>query len=121
MSMNERKLTCIVCPKGCDLTVELDEQGTIKNIFGYTCPRGKDYAYAECTAPVRTVTTTVRCENGDVVPVKTNAPIPKEKIFEIMAQINSVVAPNKIGIGDVIISDVCNTGIDVVATAEHGA
>ena len=121
MSMNERKLTCIVCPKGCDLTVEFDEQGAINNISGDTCPRGKDYAYAECTAPVRTVTTTVRCENGDVVPVKTNAPIPKDKIFEIMAAINSITAPDTIRIGDVIIANVCGTGIDVVATAEHDA
>jgi CxxC motif-containing protein len=119
--MNERKLTCIVCPKGCDLTVEFDEQGVIKNITGYTCPRGKDYAYAECTAPVRTVTTTVRCADGYVVPVKTNAPIPKEKIFDVMKAINSVVAPNTIRIGDVIISDVCGTGSDVVATAEKNA
>ena len=119
--MNERRLTCIVCPKGCDLTVEFDERGGIKNILGYTCPRGKDYAYAECTSPVRTVTTTVRCEDGDVVPVKTNAPIPKEKIFEVMAAINSITAPNKIKIGDVIISDVCGTGKDVVATAEKKA
>ncbi len=121
MSMKERKLTCIVCPKGCDLAVEFDEQGAINNISGYTCPRGKDYAYAECTAPVRTVTTTVRCEGGEVVAVKTATPIPKEKIFDVMASINAVVAPNDIKIGDVVIANVCGTGVNVVATAEHKA
>lgn len=115
--MKERKLTCIVCPKGCDLTVSFTESGEIENISGYTCPRGKDYAYAECTAPVRTVTTTVRCEDGTVVPVKTDKPIPKGKIFEVMAHINSVKAKNSIKIGDVVIANVAGTDACVVATA----
>lgn len=119
MSVKERKLTCIVCPKGCDLTVEFDDAGAIKSITGYTCKRGVAYAEAECTAPVRTVTTTVRCEDGEVVAVKTATPIPKSMIFEVMAAVNAVVAPNKIKIGDVIIANVCGTGSDVVATAQR--
>ena len=117
--MKERKLTCIVCPKGCELVVEFDDAGAINNISGYTCPRGKDYAIAECTAPVRTVTSTVRCEDGEVVAVKTAKPIPKEKIFEAMAEINEVVAPNGIKIGDVVIKGVAGTDVDVVATANR--
>lgn len=116
---NERRLTCIVCPKGCDLVVEFDDTGAIKNISGFTCPRGKDYAIAECTAPVRTVTSTVRCEDGEVVAVKTAKPIPKEKIFEVMAAINDVVAPNTLKIGDVVIEKVAGTDADVVATANR--
>ena len=119
MSNRERKLTCIVCPKGCGLTVEFDDAGAINNISGYTCPRGKDYAYAECTAPVRTVTSTVRCEDGEVVAVKTSSPIPKSMIFEIMAAINMVTASNDVKIGDVVISDVCGTGADVIITANR--
>ena len=119
MSIRERKLTCIVCPKGCDLTVEFDDAGVIKNISGFTCPRGKDYAYAECTAPVRTVTSTVRCEDGEVVAVKTASPVPKSMIFEVMAAINTVVAPDDVKIGDVVIRDVCGTGSDVVITANR--
>ena len=114
--MKERRLTCIVCPKGCELVVQFNDDGAIDNISGYTCPRGKDYAYAECTAPVRTVTTTVRCEDGEVVSVKTSAPVPKEKIFEVMAAINAVNANNSVKIGDVIIANVCGTGADIVAT-----
>jgi len=117
--MKERKLTCIVCPKGCELTVEFDDNGAIKNISGYTCPRGKDYAIAECTAPVRTVTSTVRCEDGEVVAVKTVSPIPKGKIFEAMAEINSVIAPNSIKLGDIVIKGVAGTDVDVVATANR--
>lgn len=121
MSVKERKLTCIVCPKGCELTVEFDGEGRIKNISGHTCKRGAVYAEAECTAPVRTVTTTVRCEDGEVVAVKTATPIPKDKIFEVMSAINKVVAPNKINVGDVIVFNVCGTGADVVATAERNS
>ena len=115
--IKERKLTCIVCPKGCDLTVRFNSDGAIEDISGYTCKRGEEYAHAECTKPVRTVTSTVRCEDGEVVSVKTSAPIPKEKIFEIMAQINAVIANNSVHIGDIIIKNVCDTGVDVVATS----
>ena len=117
--MMERKLTCIVCPKGCDLTVTLNDNGKIENIDGFTCPRGKDYAYAECTSPVRTVTTTVVCLDGEVVSVKTSAPIPKGMIFEVMAAINAVVANNNVPIGDIIIENVCGTGVNVVATSNR--
>lgn len=117
--MKERRLTCIVCPKGCELVVQFNDDGAIDTISGYTCPRGKDYAYAECTAPVRTVTTTVRCEDGEVVSVKTSAPVPKEKIFEVMAAINAVNANNSVKIGDVIIANVCGTGADIVATSNR--
>ena len=117
--IKERKLTCIVCPKGCDLTVLFDGDGRIETISGHTCKRGEEYARAECTAPVRTVTTTVRCEDGEVVSVKTSAPIPKKMIFDVMAEINAVIANNSVHIGDIIIENVCNTGADVVATSNR--
>ena len=117
--MKERKLTWIVCPKGCDLTVTFDAEGKIENITGHTCKRGEAYANAECTAPVRTVTSTVRCLDGEVVAVKTAAPIPKGLIFEVMDAINAVLAPNDVKIGDVVVADVCGTGVDVVVTANR--
>jgi CxxC motif-containing protein len=117
--MKERILTCIVCPKGCELTVRFDDRGEIESISGHTCRRGESYARTECTAPVRTVTTTVRCECGDVVSVKTSCPVPKELVFEVMAAINAVVAPDRVKIGDVIIAGVCGTDADVVATSNR--
>lgn len=116
--MKERKLTCIVCPKGCELTVTLDGDKVV-DVKGYTCPRGKDYAVAECTAPVRTVTSTVRCEDGEVVSVKTSTPVPKGKIFDVMKEIDSAVARNDVRIGDVIIKGVSGTNSDVVATSNR--
>ncbi len=108
--------TCIVCPVGCSLTVELDGK-TVLSVTGNTCPRGMTYAEAECTAPMRTVTSTVRCADGGVVAVKTDRPIPKEKMRACMERINSVIAPLPISAGDVIIKDVF--GSNIIATAEQ--
>ena len=113
----ERILTCIVCPKGCELRVELDENGKIKDVSGYTCKRGLVYAEAECTHPTRTVTSTVRTVDGAILPVKTSSAIPKELIFAAMKEINAARAAADAKIGDVIIADVLGTGADVVATA----
>jgi len=109
----ERKLTCIVCPLGCELCVSLS--GTeVSSVKGNTCPRGEKYAIEECTNPKRTVTSTVRCECGGVVAVKTDRTIPKNKISECMKLINNSVAHLPISIGDIIISDVF--GANIVAT-----
>ena len=67
----KRNLTCIVCPIGCTLEVELID-GKVVSVKGNTCPRGEKYAISECTNPERMVTTTIRCENGKVLPVKTD-------------------------------------------------
>ena len=120
MTKTQRKLTCIVCPKGCELTVTIGDTGEIEKIDGYTCKRGEEYARNECTHPVRTVTSTVKTESGRTVAVKTASPIPKELIFEAMKEINAVRIPDtaEITIGDVIISDVCGTNVSVVATSK---
>ena len=113
----ERLLTCIVCPKGCPMTVTLSDEGQVLSVKGNTCPRGKTYAESECTHPTRTLTSTVICEDGSIVSVKTKEPIPKEKMFLAMKEINSVKAPLDTKIGDVIIEDVAETGVAVVATS----
>ena len=112
-----RDLTCIVCPMGCGLMVEIDND-KILSVSGNSCPRGKQYAINECTNPQRTVTTTMRCDGG-VVAVKTDRTIPKDKIFECMKIINSHFAPLPIHIGDVIINNVF--GANIVATQNKDA
>ena len=111
-----RELTCIVCPKGCPLKVEL-ENGEVVKVEGHTCPRGKQYAIDECTHPMRTITSTVRAENGEVVPVKTNTTIPKELMFDCMKEINRATVKLPARIGDVVIANVLGTGADVIVTA----
>ena len=109
-------LTCIGCPMGCQLTVNID--GGNMTVSGNTCKRGEDYARKELTHPTRIVTGIVNVEGGDlaVVSVKTAADIPKESIFVCLDEIrkSSVKAPVKIG--DVIIENVADTGVNVIAT-----
>lgn len=106
----ERKLTCIICPLGCEITIQMQDKN-ILNISGHTCPRGKTYAESECIAPKRTLTTTVRCSDGTLLPVKTEAPIPKEKMMECMELLSKVTATLPISIGDVIVEDVFDSKI----------
>lgn len=106
----QRNLTCIVCPRGCNLCVQLQEK-TVLSVSGNACPRGQQYAQTECTHPLRTVTSTVRCADGSLLSVKTAAPIPKEKMMECMSLINHATATLPISIGDIVIADVFGTNI----------
>lgn len=112
----KREMICIVCPKGCALTVEYDGQN-VRSVTGNTCKRGEAYAVAECLHPERTVTSTMRAEDGSVIPVKTDRPIPKEKMFELMERINQTKVVLPIAVGDVIIKNIC--GANVVATCNR--
>ena len=112
-----RKMTCIVCPLGCELEVRTEENGDI-TVTGNTCPRGAEYGKNECTNPVRTVTTTVKCENGQRISVKTDRAVAKDKVFDVMKAAKDVICPLPIRVGDVIIKDVC--GADIVATMNMG-
>ncbi len=116
----KRELTCIVCPRGCSLVVELevvDGKNKVLSVSGNGCRRGVPYAEAECTAPVRTLTTTVRTVGGRVVAVKTANPIPKEKMMDAMDVLAKVRVSEPISIGDVIVEDILGTGVSVVATS----
>lgn len=113
----KRELTCIVCPVGCSLLAEVDD-GKVINVTGNTCPRGKAYAETECTAPMRTITTTVRCRNGKMLPVKTDRVIPKKKMREAMEIINNASPDLPILIGDVIIENVFGSNVVAVKNLE---
>ncbi|MBP3705544.1 MAG: DUF1667 domain-containing protein [Clostridia bacterium] len=116
--MEVKNIICINCPLGCPLTVEM-EDGKVVAIKGNTCKRGEAYAIKEMTAPARTVTSTVRVQGGErpVVAVRTKTDIPKDKIFACMEAINAAEITAPVKIGDVVIADVCGTGVDVVASA----
>ena len=115
--MEVRELTCVACPMGCQLTASIDN-GVVVSVTGNTCPRGVKYAETECTHPVRPLTTTVKVEGGKhpVVPVKSADAIPKEKMFDCMKVLNEVKVKAPVKIGDVIVENICDTGINIVAT-----
>lgn len=107
-----RKLTCIICPRGCAVTVD-DSLA----VSGNACKRGEAYAIAECTNPTRTVTSIVRVDNRNdtMVSVKTAAPIPKDAMFDAMAQIRAKSVSAPVALGDVIFDDFYGT--QLIATA----
>ena len=109
-------LTCINCPMGCRITADYDGK-EVTNITGYTCARGKAYARSEITAPKRILTALVRLYGTqEPVSVKTSAPVPKEKINGVLAALQAVTAMRPVGIGDVLMKNICGTGADIVAT-----
>lgn len=114
-----RTLICIGCPNGCLVTVDKNPDGSL-SITGNTCKKGEEYARNEVTAPKRTVTSIVRVSGGKnpVVSVKTKEEIPKEKIAACMEEINRTVLKAPVSLGQVVIADVADTGVDIVATAD---
>ncbi len=111
-----KEFTCVSCPMGCKLSA-FKENGEYR-IEGYTCKRGLQYGLQEMKDPRRNISSTVRVTNGflSMLPVKTSAPIPKDSIFSIMEEINRKQVTAPVCVGDVIIADILNTGVDIVAT-----
>ncbi len=116
--METRALTCIGCPLGCALTVSMN-QGEVLSVEGNTCKRGAEYAKKEVTNPTRIVTSTVRVTGGKevTVAVKTRTDIPKDKIFDCIRALKEVVVQAPVSIGDVIVENVANTGVDMIAAS----
>ena len=121
--MRDQKLTCIGCPLGCSISVSLSDNGEVSGITGNTCKKGEEYARKEVTNPSRVVTSIVKINNGDVnmVSVKTAEDIPKGKIFDCMEALKKVTVTAPVQIGEVIIKNVCGTGVDVIATKKVNA
>lgn len=115
--MEERALTCICCPMGCQLRVFLKD-GQVEKIEGNTCKRGAEYGRKEVTNPTRIVTTTVRVLGGKlpVVSVKTAQDIPKEKMKECMLQLKNVTVQAPVKIGDIVLEHTAGTDVNVIAT-----
>ena len=119
--METKELTCINCPMGCRITVTMSG-GEVISVEGNTCKRGEVYARTEVVSPVRTVTTTIKVTGGSVdrVSCKTKTTVPKDKIFDVMSEIGSVICSAPVKIGDVLIEDCAGTGVPIVATKSVG-
>lgn len=110
-----RELTCIVCPKGCRLKVDEEHDWAVT---GNSCPRGAEYGKAECIAPTRVVTSTVRIEGGTHrrIPVKTSGPIPKKDVFAAMALLDAVCLQAPVEAHVPVVRDILGTGVDFITT-----
>lgn len=110
-------LNCIVCPLSCKIKVQL-EDGQIKSIEGYSCPRGKVYAQEELTSPKRMLTTTVKINGGilPLLPVVSQTTLPKDKIMQSAIKLRNITVNAPIKKGDIIMKDILGLGVDIVAS-----
>lgn len=111
------EMICTVCPTGCALTVTV-ENGEVVKVVGNACKRGIPHAKAEATHPVRTLTTTVRLCGADrpLLPVRSNRPVPKPLLREMVRVLNGVTVSAPVEEGSIILADILGTGADIVAS-----
>ena len=114
-----KELTCIECPKGCRISVDIRDD-KISSITGFQCPKGEAYAREEVENPMRILTATVLAKGLQLklVPVRTDKPIPKSKLFEAMERIHSVKVERPLKTGEVIEKDFVVKGVNLVSTRE---
>lgn len=116
--MEKRELTCVVCPAGCRITVEMNDDGSVSAVTGNTCLRGKKYAESEVTHPVRTLTSTVpvlTAAGRKMLPVRTDAPISRESLFDAMEQLRGITVSAPVSAGDRIVCDFIEPGVNLIA------
>lgn len=111
-----KKIICTVCPRGCQISVTGNE-GKIEKVEGFSCKRGEKYATDEFLLPKRIFTSTVKIENASepLLPVRSDKPIPKDKLFLCMEEIRKVTVQAPIAIGDIIIPDILSLGSNIIA------
>lgn len=119
--MSERpsvdRLTCVLCPVGCELEVERDATGEVL-VLGNQCEKGVPFAVEEVLHPKRNLATSVPVKGtaARMVSVRLSRPVAREMIFPILAEISKLRPEAPVGRGQVLIADVLGTGADVIAT-----
>jgi CxxC motif-containing protein len=113
----KKEIICIGCPMGCYITVDYNGT-TVNNVTGNRCQVGQEHAQKELANPERNLTTTVKVKHGHLplVSVKTNKPIPKGRLFDAMNLLATVEVEAPVIIGQPIVENIFNTGVNVVAT-----
>ena len=116
--MSRNEITCIVCPLGCRIELDVGPDRSIQKITGYQCKQGKAYAVTEYENPVRVLTSTVLVEASEnrLLPVRTDRPVPKDLIGEIMHSLSSVRVKPPIEVGNIIVQNILATGANLVST-----
>lgn len=128
MSTNVAKtlqFNCTTCPFECLLTVEVERDANgavaaVRSVTGNNCPRGDKFAHQELTCPMRVLTTTVAVSGGDeaLLPVRTAEAIPLTLHAQAMDLIRGLVVEAPIRMGDIVLEDLLNTNIDLIASMD---
>jgi CxxC motif-containing protein len=111
------RLTCVLCPVGCELEVSKDVAGGLQ-VVGHQCDKGVPFAVEEVLRPKRNLATSVpvRGTAAKMVSVRLSGPVPREMIFPILAEIAKLRPEAPVRRGQILIADVLGTGVDVIAT-----
>ena len=120
--MNTKTLTCIGCPMGCELTVTYEEGDRDSvTVTGNTCEKGRLYGIDEVISPKRMVTGTVNIDNrkGTVASVKTRESVPKDMVLPIADELKKAHISAPLKIGDTVIENVLDTGVDIIVTKDY--
>lgn len=115
-----REFTCIICPNGCAMQAKIAENNEILSVSGHMCKRGEQYIRQEILDPKRNIATSILVENGELplASVRLSDAIPKKRIFDVMAEINKQKVPAPTKIGQIVIENVLDLGVDVIITKE---
>lgn len=118
METEIQRMICITCPKGC--TLEIIRDGDVIVDVKAGCKRGKDYAHAEMTDPRRMIASSIEIEGAlhPLLPVYTSAPFPKPRIYELMQTLRATKVKAPVKMGDVVLEDVLDTGINIIASRD---
>ena len=117
----KKNMTCIICPMGCSLDITFDEEtNSVVKVTDNGCPRGPKYAEKELINPTRTLTSTIKVENGTlaVVPVKSAGELPRDSLLQYMEVIRRTEVSAPVRLGDVLIRDILGSGVNIVACAD---
>ncbi len=106
-----------MCPLGCKITVTT-RGNVILDISGNACRTGEGYARQEILSPSRIIMSVVRCRRCDMptVSVKTEKPVPKDRMEDIMRSLRDIEVEAPVNAGDVIVENVLGLGINIIAT-----
>ena len=115
----KKKITCIECPKGCVLSVDL-QNDKILSICGNECPKGFEYAQSEINNPLRIFTSSLLTEGLSLkmMPVMTDKPIPKDKLFVAMKEVKEIRLSRSVNAGDVIEENFLNLEVNLIVTRD---
>ena len=115
--MDKVEFTCISCPIGCNLEVYQDKETKELHVSGNSCKRGVDFANEEYYSPRRVVTTVVSIQDEDMelLPVISDGTVPRNKVFDCIEFLQKTIVKKPIHIGQVIVGNILDTDIDIVA------
>jgi len=117
MARESKHFTCVICPIGCEIDVQL-EDGNVVSMEGNKCEKSEEFVLQELKEPMRILTTTVRIKGAKwaMLPVRTDEPIPRRLLFKVIEELANIEMQAPVKVSDVIIGDIAGTGANIVAT-----